>query len=63
MKSITYKQALERINRCMNNSNVKINAFDVSIILCYLFDTDDKEKTLQDIMNLRGFKKKWKEKK
>ena len=48
----TYNEALLRINNFMDDHH-KINSFDASLLLAYIFD-GSKENILEDLINLRG---------
>ena len=47
----TYTNALLRINRYIDDHH-KINTFDASLLLAYMFDIE-KEKALEDLIKLR----------
>lgn len=50
-QTITYETAVKIIAYTLNNTGMDL--FKASTLLCNLFFTDDKEKTLQDLQNIR----------
>ena len=55
MKTVSYQKAVVAIGTFMDQHPHKINAFDASLILAYLFDVQ-KETALGDLMEYRGKK-------
>jgi len=50
--SVSYKQAVIALSTFMDHHKYKINAFDGSLILAYMFDVP-KEKALDDLIAYR----------
>lgn len=53
MKTVSYQKAVVALCTFMDHHSGKINAFDASLLLAYLFDVP-KETALDDIVAYRG---------
>jgi len=54
MKSTTYKEGVLFMSAFMDDHPRKINAFDASLILAYIFPSVSKERALNDLMKHRS---------
>lgn len=52
IKSLTYKSAINKLAFISDKANVKLNMFDVSLIVAVLYDVN-KEKALDDLIKAR----------